>query len=149
MQETSQEVVGFYPVKEEYHQTLQDRILTGKLTFFEHGLIYADMRLGAFVLPYSAIERVTMHGNTNDKHDWMQFVLNDQGKNLVPLGHVAEPTFFLLVKHQFANDTILKLQKLTDDLEIAQVKARNQRRKDKEEQRRRVSSTSTQQRPAA
>ena len=94
------------------------------------------MRLGAFVLPYSAIERVTIHGNTSDKHDWMQFVLNDEGRNLVPLGYVAEPTFFLLVKHAFGNDTILKLQKLTDDLEMVQVKARNQKRKDREEQKR-------------
>ena len=70
-QDTSSETVGFYPVKTEFHQTLQDRILNGKLTFFEHGLVFDDMRLGAFVLPYSAIERVTIHGNTNDKKDWM------------------------------------------------------------------------------
>ena len=118
MQETSPEVMGFYPVKEEFHQTLQDRILNGKLTFFERGMIFSDMRLGSFVLPYSAIERITTHGATNDRHDWMQFVLNEEGRNLVPLGHVAEPTFYLLVKHDFSNATILKLQKLTDELEM-------------------------------
>ena len=97
---------------------MQDRILTGKLTFFERGLIFSDMRLGAFVLPYTALERVTLHGNTNDRHDWMQFVLNQEGKNMVPLGHVAEPTFYLLVEHEFANALILKLQNLTFDLEL-------------------------------
>ena len=91
------------------------------------------MRLGSFVLPYTALERVTMHGNTNDVHDWMQFVLNEEGRNLVPLSHVAEPTFFLLVTHDFGNATILKLQNLTFDLELEQVKARNQKRKEQEE----------------
>ena len=110
--------MGFYPVREEFHQTLQDRILNGKLTFFERGMIFSDMRLGSFVLPYSAIERITTHGATNDRHDWMQFVLNEEGRNLVPLGHIAEPTFYLLVKHEFGNAMILKLQKLTDELEM-------------------------------
>ena len=50
------ELVGFYPVKSEFHQVLQDRILTGKLSFFENGIIFNDMRLGAFVLPYDAID---------------------------------------------------------------------------------------------
>ena len=125
MQESSPEVTGFYPVREEFHQTLQDRILNGKLTFFERGMVFSDMRLDSFVLPYTAIERITIHGNTNDRHDWMQFVLNEEGRNFVPLGHVAEPTFYLLVTHEFGNNTIMKLQKLTDDLEMVQIKARN------------------------
>ena len=133
IQDTSAEAIGFYPVRPEFHQTLQDRILNGKLTFFEHGLVFNDMRLGAFVLLYTALERVTIHGNTNDKKDWMQFTLNQEGQNLVPCSHIAEPTFYLLVSHEFANSTILKIQKLTEDMDVAQIRARNQRRKDKEE----------------
>lgn len=109
MQESSEEVVGFYPVKSEFHQVLQDRILSGKLTFFERGVVYNDMRLGAFVLPYSAIEKITFHGNTNSRKDWMQFTLNEEGINLVPLGYIARPTFYILVKHDFCNSTMLKI----------------------------------------
>jgi len=58
-------------MRSEFQQTLPDRILTGKLTFFEKGIVFNDMRLGAFVLPYSAIERLTVHGNTNSKYDWI------------------------------------------------------------------------------
>ena len=91
------------------------------------------MRLGAFVLPYSAIEKVISHGNTKSRKDWMQFTLNEQGANLVPLGYISRPTFYLLVKHDFCNSTILKIQKITENLELDQIKARNKRRKDKEE----------------
>ena len=53
--ETTKELVGFYPIREEFHSVLQDRILNGKLSFYEQGIIFNDMRLGAFVLPYEAI----------------------------------------------------------------------------------------------
>lgn len=76
------------------------------------------MRLGAFVLPFTAIARITFHGNTTSSDDWMQIIMNEEGKNLVPLGYIAEPTFYLLLKHTFCNATLLKLQKLTEDLEL-------------------------------
>ena len=124
-QTTSPEFVGFYPVRSEFHQTLQDRILTGKLTYFEHGLVFSDMRLGAFVLPYTAIERITVHGNTNSEKDWLQVSLNAEGQNLVPLGSVAEPSFYLMVPHEFSNDLILKLQRMTEEMEMVQIRDRN------------------------
>ena len=69
---TKDDITGFYPVKEEHQQTLTDRILSGKLTFFDHGIVFTDMRLGAFILPYYAISRITIHGNTNSSNDWVQ-----------------------------------------------------------------------------
>ena len=135
-EESSPEVIGFYPIKPEFHGTLPDRILTGKLTFFEHGIVFSDMRLGAFILPYTAIEKVILHGNASSRKDWMQFVLNEEGQNLVPCGYIAEPEFYLHVTHAFGNSMILKLQKLTEDKEVAQIRGRNQRRKDKEEAKR-------------
>ena len=73
-------------------------------------MVFVDMRLGSFVLPWSAIEKLTFHGKTNrGNKDWMQVSLNAEGKNLVPLGYIAEPTFYLLVSHDFTNSTIIKL----------------------------------------
>lgn len=68
---TKSEVVGFYPIREEFHKVLPDRILTGKITFFDHGITFEDMRLGAFVMPYSSLEKIIFHGNTNSKNDWI------------------------------------------------------------------------------
>lgn len=116
--ETSDEVVGFYPVQPEFHDTLQDRILTGKLTFFEKGIVFSDMRLGAFVLPYTAIEKFTFYAKTMTTKDWMEVTLNEEGKNLVPCGYLNESSFYLLVRHSFANETITKINKITDDLEM-------------------------------
>jgi len=140
LETTREDISGFLPIKPEFHSTLPDRILSGKLTFFEHGLVFSDLRLGAFILPYSAIERVTFHGNTGSSKDWMQISLNEEGYNLVPCGYIAEPTFFLLVNHEFSNATSLRLQRLTEDLEMAQIRARNKRRKDRAEPQRRPQS---------
>ena len=46
----------------------------------------------------------------------------------MPLGYIAEPTFYLMVTHDFTNATINKLMKLTEDLEMEQVRARNKAR---------------------
>jgi hypothetical protein len=131
VQETTDEVIGFYPIRPEFHDTLQDRILTGKLTFFEKGFVFADMRLGSFVLPYTAIEKLTFHGKTLTDKDWMQVTLNEEGANLVPCGYISEPTFYLMVSHSFTNKTIAKLMKITEDLEMDNVRARNFRIKQK------------------
>lgn len=93
------------------------------------------MRLGAFVLPYYAIARITLHGNTSSSNDWVQISLNEEGQNLVPLGYIAEPSFYLLLKHEFSNATLLRLQKLTDELEMEQIRAKNKKRKGKQEAR--------------
>ena len=85
---------------------------------FEHGIVFSDMRLGSFILPYYAIERITFHGNTRSSKDWMEVTVNEEGANLVPLGYVAERSFFLLVTHELTNQTILKVQKVREQLEL-------------------------------
>ena len=127
MLETSDEVVGLQPVRPELHDTVKDRILTGKLTFFEKGIVFTDMRMGAFVLPYTAIEKITFYAKTMTTKDWMEVYLNEQGRNLVPCGYLSESSFFLLVRHSFANETIAKINKITSDLEMEMVRARNLR----------------------
>ena len=94
--------IGLLPVKEEFKSMMKDIILTGKLSFYEKGFIYTDNRLGAFVVPYTHIEKLTFH-ITNDR-DWMQVELNEDGKNLVPASYVAETTFFLIVPHDWTED---------------------------------------------
>ena len=128
---TKNDIVGFYPIREEFHKVLPDRILTGKITFFDHGIVFEDMRLGAFVMPYSSLEKIIFHGNTNSKNDWIEFVLNEEGRNLVPCGYIAESSFYLLVKHEFCNSTLLRLQKLREELELEQIRERNKRLREK------------------
>ena len=88
-------------------------------------MIFADMRLGSFVLPYSSIAKLTFHGKTMTNKDWMQVTLNEKGINLVPCGYICEPTFYLMVTHTFTNETIAKILKITENLEMEQVRARN------------------------
>ena len=93
------------------------------------------MRLGSFVLPYSSIAKLTFHTKTMTDKDWMQITLNEQGMNLVPCGYICGPTFYLMVSHNFTNQTIAKITKMTENLEMEQVRARNLRiKKMKEKQ---------------
>ena len=68
---------------------------------------------------------MTVHGNTGSTKDWLQFTLNDRGRNLVPCSYIAEPTFYLLVPHDLCNETIIKIQQKTEQLEMEQVRERN------------------------
>ena len=88
----------------------RDIVLTGKLSFYEKGFIYTDTRLGAFVVPYTGIERLTFH--VTDDRDWMEVALTDEGMNLIPASYIAESVFYLIVPHEFSTDKIHKLEKL-------------------------------------
>ena len=54
-------------------------------------------------------------------------MLNEEGRNLVPCSYIAESSFYLLVKHEFCNATLLRLQKLREELELEQIRERNKR----------------------
>lgn len=58
-------------------------------------------------------------------------MLNEEGRNLVPCSYIAESSFYLLVKHEFCNATLLRLQKLREDLELEQIRERNKRLREK------------------
>ena len=88
----------------------RDIVLCGKLSFYEKGFIYTDTRLGAFVVPYTGIEKLTFH--VTDDRDWMEVALTDEGMNLIPASYIAESVFYLIVPHEFSTEKIHKLEKL-------------------------------------
>ena len=45
------------------------------MSFYEKGFIYTDTRLGAFVVPYTSIEKITFH--VTDDRDWMEIALTE------------------------------------------------------------------------
>ena len=98
------------PVKQEFQGVHRDIVLCGKLSFYEKGFIFTDNRLGAFVVPYASIERLTFH--VTDDRDWMEVALTEQGMDLIPASYIAESVFYLIVPHEFSTDKIHKLEKL-------------------------------------
>lgn len=54
--------------------------------FYEKGFIYTDLRLGAFVVPYSQLESITMH--QSDENNWIKFMMR-QGTDLLPAGLIS------------------------------------------------------------
>jgi len=89
---------------------MRDFVLTGKLSFYEKGFIFTDTRLGAFVVPYNRIDKLTFHV-ANDR-DWMEVALTEEGMNLIPASYVCESVFYLIVPHEFSTDKIQKLETL-------------------------------------
>ena len=98
------------PVKQVFQGVHRDIVLCGKLSFYEKGFIFTDNRLGAFVVPYTSIERLTFH--VTDDRDWMEVALTEQGMDLIPASYIAESVFYLIVPHEFSTDKIHKLEKL-------------------------------------
>lgn len=49
-------------------------MLAGKLAFYEKGFIFTDQRLGAFVVPFIFVRKITF--NMSDSGDWMQVTMN-------------------------------------------------------------------------
>jgi hypothetical protein len=93
------DVFGFLPVQQKHLTTLKhDFLLFGKLMFYEKGFIYTDLRLGAFVVPYSQLQKITFH--FNDTHDWIQFEMRE-GTDLLPAGLLCENKFYLHMKNSF------------------------------------------------
>ena len=98
------------PVKEQFADVHRDIVLTGKISFYVKGFIYTDSRLGAFVVPYTSIEKITFH--VTDERDWMEIALTEEGMNLIPANYIVESVFFLIVPHEFSTDKIHKLEKI-------------------------------------
>jgi hypothetical protein len=103
-------LIGLLPVKEGFKSMMRDIILTGKLSFYEKGFIYTDTRLGAFVVPYTCIDKLTFH--VADDRDWMEVSLTEEGLNLIPASYVCESVFYLIVPHDFSTVKSQKLEKL-------------------------------------
>lgn len=53
---------------------LRDTVLIGKIAFYEHGFIFIDNRLGAFVVPYLGLSEVVFHLNNDEI--WMEVKVN-------------------------------------------------------------------------
>ena len=102
--------IGLLPLKEEYNSIMRDIILTGKLSFYENGFIYSDSRLGAFVVPYNHVDKITFH--VTEDRDWMEVALTEQGMSYVPASYIAQPVFYLIVPHEFSTERIHKLEKI-------------------------------------
>lgn len=62
-----EDIVGFLPLQEVYVPLLKhDLILYGKLSFYEKGFIYTDLRMGAFVVPFASLHKITFHVTESD-----------------------------------------------------------------------------------
>ena len=94
--------IGMMPVKEQFTDVVRDIVLTGKMSFYEKGFIYTDSRLGAFVVPYTSVAKITFH--VTDDRDWMEIAITDEGMNLIPANYIVESVFFLIVPHEFSTE---------------------------------------------
>ena len=98
------------PVKKEFADVYRDIVLTGKMSFYEKGFIYTDTRLGAFVVPYTSVDKITFH--VTEDRDWMEIALTEQGMDYVPASYISERVFYLIVPHAFSTEKIHKLEKI-------------------------------------
>ena len=98
------------PVKEQFTDVIRDFVLTGKMSFYEKGFIYTDSRLGAFVVPYTNVAKITFH--VTDDRDWMEIAITEEGMDLLPANYITESVFFLIVPHEFSTEKIHKLEKI-------------------------------------
>ncbi len=88
-----EDVFGFLPVQQQLLPLLKhDMLLYGKLMFYQRGFIYTDLRLGAFVVPYSQLQLITVH--FSETQDWIQFSMRE-GSDLLPAGLLCERNFYI------------------------------------------------------
>lgn len=77
-------VLGLLPTNSFFVDRVPDIILVGKLQFFERGFIFFDNRLGAFVVPFRDIKKVTFHLGELAYNNFMQVEVNEKGKAKLP-----------------------------------------------------------------
>lgn len=103
--------MGFLPLQLNYLTVLRnDFFLYGKLGFYEKGFIYTDTKLGAFVVPHTHLSKILFH--MNDEQNWIEFQMNELGKNLIPAQLLAMPTFFIMMPAQYCRDRFNYYEKL-------------------------------------
>lgn len=71
-----------------------DFVLTGKLVFYEKGIIFVDNRVYCLVMSYEDIEEITFHSNDEI---WLQFKTKQQ--NSMPLNLIVGDTFYIKLSY--------------------------------------------------
>ena len=110
------DIIGLMPVRPEYANVFGDVPLNGKMLFYEHGFIFMDNRLNAFVMPYSQVKNLNFY--VSREEIWLEVdpVEANQGDsleptNLVPANLLCMPKMYLKVTKKFLDDKFKLLEK--------------------------------------